>query len=316
MLNSTTGVFREPVDLQAAMAEFGCASLVCINSGSFRARLTRIALHRLRLLKTEESAARVAFFCTPDDAMLVSLPVGDGPSVLWGGTAARAGEILVVGPGHRSYSRSTARLRWGAILLPIRLSVSYAQRVSGNALALPPGVSLWRPSTKDYKALIQLHTSATRVANARSDVVVTSEPARSLEHELIGAVVDCLSGRPTKTDNIAEGRHTDIMARFEELLQARPDSALASDAICEALNISGRTLRAVCDGHLGMGPNAFIRIRRMQLVRGALSGADPATANVAQIAAQFGFTQTGRFAGIYRDRFGELPSATLRRSAD
>ena len=55
MLSTTTGVFSEPEDFATAMRDDGCTNLVVLDSGSFSARLNRIALHRLRLLSAERS---------------------------------------------------------------------------------------------------------------------------------------------------------------------------------------------------------------------------------------------------------------------
>jgi AraC-like DNA-binding protein len=315
MLSSITGVFREPDDFQAAMREYGCTNLVTTEQGVFRARLTRIDLHRLRLLSAEESLARIAFFSIPRDAMLVSVPLGDGLSPMWGGTAARIGDIVTLGGGHRMYTRSVSGCSWGVIVFPIKLLESCARAVVGGPLAFVPGVSRRRPSAKACRDLVRLHVSATRVADARAGVITMSEPARALEQELIGAVIACLSEGIVEPGNAANGRHDDIMARFEELLQDHPNRALTSDEICAALDVSGRTLRVCCGEYLGMGPTPYIRLRRLQLARRTLRGADVATASVAQIAAQYGFSEAGRFAGTYRTRFGELPSVTLRRSA-
>jgi AraC-like DNA-binding protein len=313
MLSSTTGVFREPADVQMAMQEYGCANLMLIASGSFRTRLTRIALHRLHLLTAEESLARIAFFSIPNDAILVSFSIGDGLPPLWGGTALRSGEIVTLSAGQSSHTRSTSHCRWGAILLPGQLLLSYARKITDDVFVLPSGVHRWRPSTKAYRRLVRLHISATCVANSRSGTIITSGPARTLEHELIDAVIACLSGRPMISGNRAMARHATIMTRFEDLLTTNPNRALTSAEICVALNVSERTLRARCDKHLGMGSNYYMRLRRLQLVHCALRGADPASTCVTQIAVQHGFIETGRFAGAYRARFGELPSVTLHR---
>jgi AraC-like DNA-binding protein len=315
MLSSTTGVFREPDDFQAAMREYGCTNLVVMGHGVFRTRLTRIELHRLRLLSAEESLARIAFFSVPRDAMLVSVPLGDDLPPMWGGTAARIGDIVTLGGGHRMYTRSELGCRWGVIVLPIKLLESYAQAVVGDPLTFVSGVTRRHPSAKACRDLVRLHVGATRVADAQAGVITMSEPARSLEQELIGAVIACLSEGFAEPGNGTNARHDDIMARFEELLQAHPSRALTSDEICAALDVSGRTLRMCCGEHLGMGPIPYIRLRRMQLARRALHCADAATASVAQIASEYGFGEAGRFAGAYRTQFGELPSATLRRSA-
>jgi AraC-like DNA-binding protein len=315
MLSSTTGVFREPEDFQVAMREYGCTNLVATDQGAFRTRLTRIELHRLRLLSAEEALARIAFFSIPRDAILVSVPLGDNLPPIWGGTATRIDEIVTLGGEHRMYTRSASGCRWGIIVLPAKLLESYAQTVVGNVPKLMSGASRRRPSAKARRDLVRLHTSATRVADAQAGVITMSEPARRLEQDLIGVIIACLTEGFAEPGNDAGARHSDIMARFEELLQTHPNRALTSDEICAALDVSGRTLRMCCGEHLGMGPTPYIRIRRMQLVRRALRCADAATASVAQIASDHGFGEAGRFAGAYRAQFGELPSATLRHSA-
>jgi AraC-like DNA-binding protein len=314
MLSSITGVFREPDDFQTALQEYGCTNLIATDQGFFRARLTRIALHRMRLLSAEESRARVAFFSISHEAMLVSVPLADNLLPIWGGTAAQVGEIVTLGSGHRTYARSAANCRWGIIVLPTKVLTSYAQTVVGNALAFPSGVSRWRPSGKAFRDLVRLHIGATRVADAQAEVITMFAPATTLEQELIEAVVACLSEEFAQPAHDTIARHDDVMARFEELLQGQPNRAWTSDEICVALDVSGRTLRICCGEHLGMPPNLYIRLRRMQLVRRALRSGDPTTASVAQIAARYGFGEAGRFAGAYRAQFGELPSVTLRRN--
>ena len=60
-----------------------------------------------------------------------------------------------------------------------------------------------------------------------------------------------------------------------------------------------------------MSPQRYLRLRRMQRVRRALSFADPTSATVTAIATAHGFWELGRFAGVYRSLYGELPSQTL-----
>jgi AraC-like DNA-binding protein len=126
-------------------------------------------------------------------------------------------------------------------------------------------------------------------------------------------LIECLSAGPVLEDAPAARRHADIMARFEDTLQAHPNRVLSLAEICVAVGTSERTLRACCGAHLGMGPSRWVRMRRLQLTYRALGSADPNEPNVSQVARRYGFTDLSRFAAAYRALFGELPSATLRR---
>jgi hypothetical protein len=66
-----TSVFSEPDDFQAALREEGVVGFLVTGRGQFRARLTQIALHRLRLAAGEEELSRVPFITVPAGMTLV-----------------------------------------------------------------------------------------------------------------------------------------------------------------------------------------------------------------------------------------------------
>jgi transcriptional regulator GlxA family with amidase domain len=64
---------------------------------------------------------------------------------------------------------------------------------------------------------------------------------------------------------------------------------------------------------MGMTPTAFLRERRLELAREMLG--DPGLATtVTSVALACGFGHLGEFSTLYRHRFGERPSDTLRRA--
>jgi AraC-like DNA-binding protein len=115
----------------------------------------------------------------------------------------------------------------------------------------------------------------------------------------------------TDHETLAACRHRGILARFDNLLVAKPSLRMAE--ICAALGISGRMLRECCRKHLGMGPSGYRRLHRMQQVHRALRSKDPRAASVFEIATRYGIHDLGRFAASYRAVYGELPSVTLQR---
>src|SRR5262249_21130973 len=111
-------------------------------------------------------------------------------------------------------------------------------------------------------------------------------------------------------------RHDTIVSLFEEFLKKHPYRPLYLDEICAGIGVAERTLRACCKEQLGMGPIRYLTLRRMHLVRRALSRADPSGSTVTRILTDHGFCELGRFSVAYRALFGESPSETLRRPAE
>jgi hypothetical protein len=70
MPGSVTSVFGEPSDFEAALREEGGLGLLITGRGQFRARLTQVKLHRLRLSAAEEQLSRIAFVAVPSDLIM------------------------------------------------------------------------------------------------------------------------------------------------------------------------------------------------------------------------------------------------------
>jgi AraC-like DNA-binding protein len=291
-----TSVFSEPDDFQAALREEGVVGFSVTGRGQFRARLTQIALHRLRLAAGEEELSRVAFVTVPADMVLVSLPIGGRASPVWGGIETRKGEMMTLGAGERVYARSDGPCGWGAIQVPTEYLAEYGRALSGAGFVVPPAAR-WRPPPIAGRNLRSLYRAAIRMAEARSRTLIDIEAAHGLEQQLIHALVDCLSAGSAEEETLAARRRRGIAARFEDLIQADPFPQV--NETCAALGVSERMLRECCKKHLGMGPNRYRRLRRMQQVHSALRSRDPRAVSVFEVAKRYGVRDLSRFAGDY-----------------
>jgi AraC-like DNA-binding protein len=148
---------------------------------------------------------------------------------------------------------------------------------------------------------------------AWSRVAEFADP-HAFEASLLEALIGCPSGGASVAPRGGRRRRAAIMKRFLEFLQVHPNEPLQLSQICAAIGMSERGLRTCCEEYLGMGPIRYLWLRRMHLARQALLSADPDAATVTGIATEYGFWELGRFSVRYRDQFGELPSATLRRA--
>ncbi|QZY48911.1 AraC family transcriptional regulator [Mycolicibacterium austroafricanum] len=84
--------------------------------------------------------------------------------------------------------------------------------------------------------------------------------------------------------------------------------------IAAHVRLSVRSLQEGFQTSLGTTPMRYVRDLRLRQARRDLVAADPRSDGVAQIAMRWGFTHLGRFAGQYRDAFGESPSDALHGS--
>jgi AraC-like DNA-binding protein len=82
--------------------------------------------------------------------------------------------------------------------------------------------------------------------------------------------------------------------------------------IARAAGVPGRTLLEHFKSHRSISPMRYLRQARLARVRAALMRADN-DESITQIAMSWGFCHLGRFAGEYRELYGETPSQTYRR---
>ena len=84
--------------------------------------------------------------------------------------------------------------------------------------------------------------------------------------------------------------------------------------LCRAAGVSERTLRNAFHDVYGLSPKRYLLRHGLEEARQALQLARGTRGAVTHVATEYGFFELGRFAGAYRQLFGERPSDTLRRA--
>jgi AraC-like DNA-binding protein len=312
MPGGATGRFIDPDDYAANLHGVD-VEFVVTHTGQFNGSLTRASLPHLDLLCARESIPRCGYVSLRKRSLFAFLMMQSEPGLLHNGLALEPGDIALYSDGEGFHQRVAAATRWGMLALAPQFIAVHAKGLAGLDLHAAPLGRVVRTRSPDAMQLLRLHARIGRLVENRPVSLGHPEVAHALEQELVYALVTCLATGETRDQSDTRRHYAEIMARLETMITTNSGRMLPVTELCSLLGVSQRTLQTCCDEFLGVSPGRYLRLRLLNVVRRALLRADPATARVGEIARLHGFTEAGRFAGIYRQAFGERPSATLRR---
>lgn len=116
-------------------------------------------------------------------------------------------------------------------------------------------------------------------------------------------------------DPTIEDRHDTtpaLLRRAIAFIEEHADTDIGIADVARATYVTPRAIQLMFRRHRDCTPMEYLRRVRLHHAHRELLAADRAHATVAQIAARWGFTHTGRFAVYYRQAYGQSPHTTLR----
>jgi AraC-like DNA-binding protein len=313
LIGSTVQSYSDPGEYQASILGAD-VEVILTGPGQFKSELTRMEMRQLGLNRGWVSLPRIARSVHKEGRCSISFLAGaDRAPTLVNGEEQQPGQIIFFSPGAYVYQRSTTAFRWGTISLTAEDLAAAWHALVDHELNAPAVTRLIRPPPHLMSRLLNLHKVAGQLAAITPEILAHPEVCRSMEQTLLHLMVQCLAeGLAVETNPRPRYQRQLVMRRFEQFLDENPDRPTYVPEVCAAIGISGRTLRLRCEEHLGMGPQRYLWLRRMNYARKALAITDPTAASVTTIALDHGFGELGRFSVQYRELFGESPSATLR----
>jgi AraC-like DNA-binding protein len=131
---------------------------------------------------------------------------------------------------------------------------------------------------------------------------------KALESMLVDAI---LLGMPHSHSTVLAAPRSEAPGHADRIklwLEAHSTEPLTSADVAAGVGLSVRQVQEVVRSAYGTTPSHLLRAIRLEHARALLRSG--AVSTVSRAATEAGFTHLGRFAAAYRDRFGELPSAT------
>lgn len=214
-------------------------------------------------------------------------------------------------PAHRPFVFSFTDYRQKLVQVNRRVvNAIVAERVPA---AQPVSVRFDHTAPASASAIGTWHDTVTLV----SRTLRRGNPSPVLWSELVRmtavAFLELCPPRPVDDGTELIGVRSASIRSAVEYVHEHAGTALTPAAIAAAVGIPVRTLHQSFQRELGMSPMELVRQVRLEHVRAELLELHPRPGAVAEVASRHGFAHLGRFSAAYAQRFGELPSDTLRR---
>jgi AraC-like DNA-binding protein len=315
MASSRVLTFTDPFPYQAAIRAADL-ELFPTAGGNFHAELTQVTMNKVWMQRFHQSLPQVNAGSMKPGRRVIGFVAGEHqPPMQYTGLRFSHGDIVVCN-SDMMHQRTEAGCHFASMSLTNEDLDAGCKAIAGREFAGQPFTHLVQPSLALMGRLSKLHATVVNIAKNSPDLFDLPEAVRALEQQLTYLMVRCLTEGSISAMTGGGRSHDVIVARFEEFLEANPNTPLYLPEICAAVGVAERTLRNACEKHLGMGPIRYLALRRMHLVHRALVRAVSSTTTVTRIATDHGFWELGRFSVNYRTMFGETPSVTLQRPPD
>ncbi len=183
--------------------------------------------------------------------------------------------------------------------------------------AVAPGLSI---SRDDGKSIAITPTQSAALRHAMRAALLTPAGRKAMRDEAVSHIATSMVTAMARHARKPFGRRLHRPAarvaldRAREYIEANLERKILVESLCDYAGTNLRSLERTFAREMGMTPQQYVKIRRLNAVRNSLLASDREQGHsVTSVALGHGFTHLGRFAGDYRRLFGEPPKDTLLR---
>lgn len=233
--------------------------------------------------------------------------------------SCRQGEALLFGPNRRTtrtVAESGERFEANVLLFPTgmlkaNLDTQTLDKIGG---LLETGVTVHHAETSGapFLKFCDFLSTAMMSGSAMLGDRRHMQQMETLLIELYGEFISRLAEENSVSQK-TRSAGARYVAKAEEYMRANLDEPLTVSGIAAAIGVSPRSLQLAFREVRSAAPREILALMRLTLVHEKLKS-DRSAAGVTDIALECGVANIGRFAALYRETYGEKPSATRRRA--
>jgi len=134
-----------------------------------------------------------------------------------------------------------------------------------------------------------------------------------LEYEIPAKLLRLLATNPQRESSLVDGFKARAARRARDYIDAHASESPTIQEVSRTAGVSWRSLDYAFRELFGVTPKQYLQATRLDGVHKDLRRRGP-DVKIADIANAWGFWHMGQFAKDFKRQFGELPSATIRRS--
>lgn len=219
------------------------------------------------------------------------------------GQTMRNGDLVVYSQGSDMCTTLPPQAQWMGVQIP-------PHKFQSLGFYMAPGVSaLHLPGQLPPQALQQLVELSSVLGPNRQqdpDTALIDQAHEQLQH-IIWSELARRWRKPSISTALNLQTRERLIQSVDHWANDNSTTPLRIDALCESLDIPIWQLERAFQQTYGMAPQRLITLRRLAKARRALL---LQVGSVTEIAMGHGFWHLGRFAGLYKNYFGESPSST------
>lgn len=178
-----------------------------------------------------------------------------------------------------------------------------------GALHFDPAINFESPMVQSLKRLLEWQLFEASEGDLFNQPLVAARFEETLMVSLL-----CSLQHNQQASNEATPVAPGFVKRAEAYIEHHAHLPITAADIAEHVDVSIRSLFAGFRKYRNTSPMRQLKERRLEKVHHDLLNPGPDT-SVTQVALRWGFSHLGQFSAAYQQRYGELPSATLKRRA-
>ena len=286
-----------------------------LDGGPLEAKLLRVASAHANFERVAFNRRFAQQSSSPSGRLTLGLIEKTVGEIGWCQKEVSTDDLLVFSPNGDNECVSRPGFRGHLMSYP----EEYLERTAAD-LELPLNLGLYR----EGGLALQIDSEAAdglRAILRRLDRAITEGPRDAesmwirseLESEIPVRLVRLLATQPPKTPSLVDGFRARAARAGRDYIDVHAADAPAIQDVCRAAGVSWRALNYAFREVFGVTPKQYLQATRLHGARRELYRGGPAS-TVTDIANTWGFWHMGQFARDYKRQFGELPSATIRRS--